>query len=207
MPGAPVRIAAIDSGVNPRHSHVKPIAGGIQITTAGLSDDFIDVLGHGTAVIGAIREKVPEAEIFAVKVFHHSLVTSGSIMLAAIDWCLEARMDFINLSLGTLNTKYALPFRERVARARESGITIVAAFEMNAVPALPGSLPDVVGVVLDPDCPRNEYRSEERNGRILLAASGYPRPIPGIPERQNLQGISFAVANVTGLLAAERVRC
>ena len=36
---------------------------------------------------------------------------------------------------------------------------------------------------------------------MLFAASGYPRPIPGVPREKNLKGISFAVANVTGTLA------
>ena len=34
-----------------------------------------------------------------------------------------------------------------------------------------------------------------------MAAAPYPRPIPGVPVEGNLNGISFAVANVTGMLA------
>ena len=202
-----VRVATIDSGVNPRHPHVEPIAGGVQITADGFTDDFIDVLGHGTAVAGAIREKAPDAEIFAVKVFQHALVTSGTILLRALDWCLDERMNFINLSLGTLNDDYLSAFEKRVARATELGVKIIGAFEMHNKPALPGSLPDVIGVVLDESCPRNEYRRQNKNGKLVYAASGYPRDIPGVPRRRNLQGISFAVANVTGLLAAEYMPC
>ena len=29
----------------------------------------------------------------------------------------------------------------------------------------------------------------------------YPRPIPGVPVAHNLRGVSFAVANMTGLVA------
>lgn len=36
---------------------------------------------------------------------------------------------------------------------------------------------------------------------MVARASGYPRPIPGVPPERNLKGISFAVANVTGVLA------
>jgi hypothetical protein len=36
---------------------------------------------------------------------------------------------------------------------------------------------------------------------VRLAASGYPRPIPGVPPERNISGLSFAVANVTGFLA------
>jgi hypothetical protein len=37
--------------------------------------------------------------------------------------------------------------------------------------------------------------------RWAYRASGYPRPIPGVPPERNLSGISFAVANVTDWLA------
>ena len=32
-------------------------------------------------------------------------------------------------------------------------------------------------------------------------ASGYPRPLPGVPPARNLNGISFAVANMSGFVA------
>ena len=38
-------------------------------------------------------------------------------------------------------------------------------------------------------------------GGGVVAAAPYPRPIPGVPRERNLSGISFAVANVTGMLA------
>jgi hypothetical protein len=40
------------------------------------------------------------------------------------------------------------------------------------------------------------------DGALILRASGYPRPIPGVPPERNLKGLSFAVANATGFLAA-----
>jgi hypothetical protein len=42
------------------------------------------------------------------------------------------------------------------------------------------------------------------NGATAYRASGYPRPMPGVSVEQNLKGISFAVANVTGILARPR---
>jgi subtilisin family serine protease len=201
------RVACIDSGVNPNHPHVKPIAGGIAITPDGESDDFLDRLGHGTAVAGAIREKAPEAEIYAVRVFDRELATTGTSLLRALDWCLDQRMECINLSLGTLNEAYLPAFTERLQRARSLGIRIVAAYEMSGQRAFPGSLDGATGVLLDPDCPREQFHEVLRDGRLLYAASGFPRDIPGVPRQYNLQGISFAVANVTGFLAARAVAC
>lgn len=197
-----MRIAIIDSGVNPRHPHVVSVAGGVAITEDGFGDDYLDRLGHGTAVAGAIREKAPQAEIFAVKVFDRGLATTGQQLFRALDWCLQQQMSFINLSLGTLNCAYQAGFEERVAQACGVGATVVSAYTMNGQPALPGSLPGVAGVLLDATCARNELRETHVDGRLVYAACGYPREIPGVPPERNLQGISFAVANVTGLLAA-----
>ena len=40
-----------------------------------------------------------------------------------------------------------------------------------------------------------------REGGHVLRAAPYPRPIAGVPLDRNLNGISFAVANVTGVIA------
>ncbi|MCU1273988.1 MAG: hypothetical protein JWO48_1419, partial [Bryobacterales bacterium] len=40
-----------------------------------------------------------------------------------------------------------------------------------------------------------------RGTRPVFHASGFPRSIPGVPPEENLSGISFAVANITGFVA------
>ena len=75
--GRGVRVAIVDSGVHASHPHVGQVAGGIAIDSEGVQHaDFVDRLGHGTAVTAAIREKAGEAELFAVKVFDRALSTS-----------------------------------------------------------------------------------------------------------------------------------
>jgi hypothetical protein len=102
-----------------------------------------------------------------------------------------------------LNSDYIAAFEEKIARALRRSLQIVAAYEMNDKRAFPGSLAGVIGVVLDPTCPRDQFREIQRDGRTLYAACGYPRDIPGVPPEYNLHGISFAVANVAGFLAAK----
>ena len=200
-----VRIAVIDSGVHADHPHVIGVAGGVAITQDGREENnFVDRLGHGTAVTAVIREKAPDAAIFAVKIFHDSLATRIQPLLRAIDWSVENGMHLINLSLGTSNQEHEPVLLAAVESARAKGILLVAAFEDSGVRWLPGALPGAVPVTLDWDCPRDQYRTSTlANGRTLYHASGYPRPIPNLPPERNLKGISFAVANVTGLLARE----
>ncbi|PCD02111.1 hypothetical protein COC42_11575 [Sphingomonas spermidinifaciens] len=198
-PPETVRIAVIDSGVHPAHPHVdaRRLLPGVAVHRNGAiaADDTLDRLGHGTAVTAAIQEKAPGAWIVPVRVFDDKLTTTATALVAAIDWCAGAGVDFINLSLGTANRAHAEALAEAVMRA---GIPVVAAREAGGVPCWPGAGDGAIGVVVDPDCPRGAFR---RLGHGSYAASGEPRPIPGVPARGNLAGISFAVANVTGLLA------
>ena len=57
------RVAVVDSGVHAAHPHVQGVSAGIGIDGEGREHaDFVDRLGHGTAVAAAIREKAPRAE-------------------------------------------------------------------------------------------------------------------------------------------------
>ena len=203
--GRGVRVAVVDSGVHAAHPHVGGISGGIAVREDGsLDDDFVDRLGHGTAVAAAIREKAPSAEILAVKVFWQSLSTDVASLVRAIEIAAERGAALINLSLGTSQAGHRDALREAVGRAQLHGAIVVSAVESGGAEWLPGSLPGVLPVILDWNCDRFAYRIVEDvdpQGRAAIAASGYPRDIPGVPRDRNLKGISFAVANATGFAA------
>ncbi len=201
MTGKNIRIAVIDSGVNPAHPHIGPIAGGVSITGDTEDPVYTDLMGHGTAVMAAIQEKAPDAQYLAVRVFHNALRTSIDSILRAIEWSLDHRAQVINLSLGTTNPVHAARFEPLIQRAAECGAILVSAREAGEIPALPGSLPDVIGVKLDWDCPREMYRFNNAESCTEWYTSGYPRDLPGLPRERNLHGISFAVANMTGFVA------
>ncbi len=204
LTGRGVTAAVIDSGVNPGHPHVGPVAGGVRIGLAGeVSDDWVDRLGHGTAVFAAVQEKVPDAAVFAVRVFGDRLRTSVRALVAAIDWAAERRIRVVNLSLGTLRAAHAEALEGAVGRLADAGGAVVAAAaDSDDRRWWPGSLPSAIGVVTDPECPRGCVKvRKDAAGAEVVAASPYPRPIPGVPVERNLNGISFAVANVSGMLA------
>jgi subtilisin family serine protease len=199
--GRRVRIAILDSGVHAAHPHVGGVAGGVAILPdGGLGGDFVDRLGHGTAVAAAIREKAPDADLVAVKIFEGALRTDAGTLVRAIDWAIADGAHAINLSLGTPNEQHAAALAAAVARAGNT--IIVAAREHDAVRWFPGSLPGVIPVLLDWATPRDEYGVERlAGGSTAFRTSGYPRAIPGVPPERNLRGISFAVANMTGFVA------
>jgi hypothetical protein len=187
----PVAVAIIDSGVNPRHPHVRGVVSGRCFVPGEPPEAYLDFIGHGTAVAGAICEKADAVDLYIAKVFHRQLVTSIDVLLEALDWCLAQPVSLMNLSLSTANEAHRAAFEVRVARAVKAGIRIVS-----PAASLPGCLPGVAGVTLDDTVPRSEVGPK-------FTACGWPRPIPGMPQERNLYGISFAVANVTGCLARD----
>jgi subtilase family protein len=201
LTGRGVRVAVIDSGVHVSHPHISRVAGGVTIGEQSEDDTYVDLIGHGTAVTAAIQEKAPEADYFVVRVFQSELRASVKVLIRALEWSIDNRVDVINLSLGSGNPSHAERFAPLLARV---GV-VVSAREVNGYPSFPGSLPGVIGVGVDWDLGREDYAC--RNVTEFYA-SGYPRPIPGVPKERNLHGVSFAVANMTGFVvrACERLQ-
>ncbi len=201
--GRGISIAIVDSGIHAAHPHVERVAGGVSIDDEGRTGgDLTDRLGHGTAVAGAIHEKAPDAALLAVKVFDRSLKTSGRALVEAIRWAAAARVAIINLSLGTSNREHKVALAGAVSDALAAGAIIVAAAPQAGSDWLPGALRGVVGVEADWTCPRDACEVDvQPDGTVLVRASAFPRPIPGVAPARNFQGPSFAVANATGLIA------
>lgn len=201
--GRGVRVAVVDSGIAAGHPHVGGVMGGVSLLENGEDpSDYRDRLGHGTAVAGAIREKAPDAELLAVRIFDRELKASGDVLARAIRWAADQGVQLINLSLGTPNEER----RELLARALQyamsRGAIVIAAAEHDGAPMYPGALDGAIGVLLDSSCARDELVVlDAATAFMRVAASGYPRPIPGIPPERNFSGVSFAVANATGVLA------
>jgi hypothetical protein len=207
--GRGVRIAILDTGVHPNHPHIggaKTIEASIAFDAAGSPHaDVIDRVGHGTAVTAAIHEKAPDAALMVVKIFDRGLVTTGIALAQAIQWAMEAGAHLINLSLGSTNEARRAELVPLIREAASRGSLIVAAAPTADQYWLPGALSGVIAVELDWNCPRDECVVTRRDdGAIRVRASGFPRPIPGVDPERNLKGLSFAVANATGLLALTR---
>jgi subtilisin len=203
--GAGVRIALIDSGVNPGHSHVGSLAGGVVFGSAPdgkvrQAHDYRDTLGHGTALAGILKFKAPEAELFAVKIFTDQLVTSIEVLEAALLWAIEQKMHLVNLSLGTVNAEHRSRMLKIAAKARRAGTLIVASSPADRTDVLPAVLNGVFGVSASEDCLWNEY-GYAREGPIPFRAHPSPRPLPGLDQSRNYRGHSFASAHLSALLA------
>jgi subtilisin family serine protease len=198
-----VKIAVIDSGVNAAHPHIVKRPRGFYFDAqAGTFRENLeacdDPVGHGTAVLAAIQATAPAgAEYFVVKLFGAGLRASSLQLVQALEWAMAEEMDIVNLSLGTPNLEFRAAFESVLELAERKRVLVVAPRHAGGLPVLPGSLDQVIGVDVAWDLPRGEHRMKDG----CLWTSGYPRPLPGVPQERNLRGISFAVANATGIVA------
>jgi subtilisin family serine protease len=201
----PIEIAVIDSGINPGHSHVQGVAGGISFhleATGKVAEgvDFSDELGHGTAIAGVIRERNPQAKIYAVKIFHQLLEAPAALLLAAMQWAIRARVNIIHLSLGTERSEYRGDLKQLCRDAVRKDIVIIAAARALEDQVLPAIFDEVIGVYWNHDCENGSliYYPEKS---VEFGAYGRPRALPGIPQELNFGGSSFAAAHVTAMAA------
>ncbi len=199
--GHGVSVGIVDSGVHATHPHILATTTGFGVLEDGTrSKDFVDRLGHGTAVAAAVMEKAPDADFHIVKVFSSRLSTTSEHLARAVRACCSEGLRLINLSLAGTDADARGLWEDVVAEAIGAGSIIVSARDRRRDDLFPGSLSGTLGVIVDPTCPRSEIRMGSGDAPTI-GASAYPRPIPGVPTEKNLAGVSFAVANVTGFLA------
>jgi subtilisin family serine protease len=188
-------IGLVDTGVNGWHSHVRGRVDGCALHVADdgtirEDDDFRDTCGHGTAVAGVLRAGLPQARIFAVRVFDASLATYPTLVARGILHAAAAGCEFINLSLAVLPGPGTQALADACAAALRAGCTIVAAEAPPGSGALPAALPGVHRVIADDRLDPTRVR---QRGPRQLAASGRARDLAGLAHA-NFAGASFACA-------------
>jgi subtilisin family serine protease len=200
-----VDIGLIDSGVNAGHSHVGWVAGGVAFQLEPNGEvreyaDFHDSIGHGTAIAGIIRERVPQARIYALRIFHESLEAQMSLVTSALEWAIDRNMKIIHLSLGIESNKGGKRLLNLCGTASERNLVVVAAARSPNDIVYPSSLDSVIGVYWNRTCDP-EGLVYHADTRIEFGAYGLARELPGVAPQFNFRGSSFAAAHVTARVA------
>ena len=201
-----LRLGIIDTGINPWHSHVRGEVSGCRIYLNKHQEicedsDYNDPLGHGTAIAGILRKTLPEADLFAVRVFDKELSTYPSLVARGILRAAAEGCDVINLSLALPPGVGAALIAEACVAAQKAGSILVAAGDLEQEDLLPASLPGVYGVIAD-DSLEDQQIKMFRDQIYPWRARGLPRELEAISAEINLSGHSLACARVTAHVAA-----
>jgi hypothetical protein len=203
--GRSVRVAVVDSGVEPSHPD---LAGQIEQNENFVPGRPWAAESHGTAVAGIIAARAdnqvgivgvaPDARLLALRACwqesaHATLCTSLSLAMA-LDHAVRHGARVVNLSL---SGPPDVLLGKLIDAALERGIAVVSAVD-RALPGggYPASHPGVVAVA-------DEGGGPPPAGAVLAPGHDVPTTLP--PSRWSfVSGASYAAAHVSGLLALTR---
>jgi subtilisin len=205
--GAGVRVGIIDSGLENDHPAlrgrvVENVA--VTITDAAptvVSDEPIDLFGHGTACGGIIVALAPEVELVSIRVLGADLRGKGTAFAAGLEWAIENGIQVCNLSLSSKSEALYPIFHDLVDRAYFRSIALISA--ANNVPAAsyPSLFSSVFSVAAhgEPDPERLYYNPAPP---VEFGAWGVDVPIAWKDGGSTVAtGNSFAAPHVAGLIA------
>ena len=210
--GRGVKVAIIDSGIDPQHPRLGRVKGGVEFAVntrgkviRGTGRALADRAGHGTAVAGIIHRIAPAAELYSVRVFDESLRADGRALLAGLRWAIEFDMDVVNLSLGTTDPAIATEMQALCQEAAKERVVLVAAAHNEGIDSFPAALPEVIGVQ-GADEVRGPYGYYYRADQAVeCAARGDLQRVCWADRREIMQrGNSFAAPHIAGIVALLR---
>jgi subtilisin family serine protease len=137
--GLGVKVAVVDTGIDLDHPDlINNIKGNVNCINPRKSGD--DDNGHGTHVAGiiaAVNNQIgvigvgPEISLYAVKVLDRNGKGWLSDLIEGLEWCINNKMDIVNMSLGSSSDNQS--FHDAIRKAYEAGIIQVAAAGNNGL--------------------------------------------------------------------------
>ncbi len=234
--GRGVKIAIIDSGIDNNHPALRHVKHGLDFTNRNAADEpdpnswNVDVISHGTHGAGiiagngqdGIRGFAPEAEIHALKLFPGGKFDD---LISALKYCIDNRIDVVNLSLGNEHSSEIV--FQWLERARQAGVAVVVAAGNSAgsvqFPALLPNVLSVAAVGQAGDYPADTFHRQSTpdaalgrigvNGLFAARFSSFGPQVklsaPGVAIISSVpgggyaawDGTSMAAPHITGLLA------
>jgi subtilisin family serine protease len=208
--GAGVRVAVLDSGIEPGHP---ALAGAVKEHRNFTTDcSPYDTNGHGTHVAGVLAGRgamlgvAPKAELLSFKVLNNNGAGSLQHVSQAIEAAIEAKAHIIVMSLGCpVSVGY---LQEACARACAHGIAVVCAAGNDG-----GSVnyPAAYGCVIAVGAVDQEGKVCEfscRGKEIAVAAPGHQITSAWLGcKYATLSGTSMAAPFVAGVLALHAGKC
>ncbi|ASA25086.1 S8 family peptidase [Paenibacillus donghaensis] len=207
--GVQVRIGVIDTGADYRHPDLKhSLTSGVNLLHRGMLP--LDDNGHGTHIAGTLSAAggsrgmmgvAPRALIYPVKAFDHSGSAYVSDIVLGIDWCVQNKMDLINMSFGMKTRSKAL--HDVVQKAYRSGIAIIASSGNDGKRGgdYPARYPETIAVGAT-DKRQRVASFSNRGPYIDVYGPGENVPSCWLREGyKEMSGTSMATSHVTGAAA------
>jgi subtilisin len=207
--GVHVKIGVIDTGADYRHPDLRhSLASGVNLLYRGMLP--LDDNGHGTHIAGTLAAAggtrgmmgvAPRSLLYPVKAFDHSGSAYVSDIVLGIEWCVQNKMDIINMSFGMKTRSKAL--HNVVLKAYHAGIAIIASSGNDGKRGgdYPARYAETIAVGAI-DKKRQVASFSNRGTYIDVYAPGEAVPSCWLKEGyKEMSGTSMATSHVTGAAA------
>lgn len=144
------KVAVIDSGVDKND----PLLQGKDIENLCYSQGkfqncYISTNMHGTEVVKVLLHEAPDIELLSVRVLQEDNRCMISAVLKALRYCIDEKVDIINLSLGSLGTgsRHIKEMQSLCDEAQKQSIAVFAAnHNQPGMTSYPANFHNVIGV-------------------------------------------------------------
>lgn len=198
--GTSTNVGVIDTGISVSHPDLSVnVKGGV--SEVSYTTSFNDDNGHGShvaGIIGAVNNTIGvvgvahSVNLYAIKVLDRKGSGFLSDVIDGIDWARLNGMKVINMSLGCDCPSQIL--RDAVIRARNAGVTVIAAAgNTGGAVSYPAAYPEVIAVAATDTANAVPYWSS-RGPEVDIAA-------PGVSVYSTYKGIKYATMSGTSMAA------
>lgn len=207
--GKNVKVAVMDSGIDV-HNDLKTKKW-VDFSEKVNGFKPLDNTGHGTnvaGVIGAQNNKygivgiANKADIYSVKVLNEKNSASISTVVKAIEWCIDNKMDVINMSFGIDRDSATL--KKAIKKAYENNIILVASAGNNCEQVqYPAKYKEVISVGSVNKKLKKSNFSSKKNPDVYAPGEG-AKTLGYLGSYEDVDGSSMAAAHVSGVAAVMR---
>lgn len=111
-------IALIDTGVSESDNVINRVS---------MIDDVLEGNGHGDKMLSDIVSQDAEAKVLSIRAMNDNGFGTISSLVAGMEYAIEQKVDYINLSLYARTTLSTSVLEEEIVKATKAGITVVGA--------------------------------------------------------------------------------
>jgi subtilisin family serine protease len=158
--GEGVKVALIDTGIDVDHPDLQAnIKGGVNTIAPSPQypdpDDFDDDHGHGTlcaGIVGAVDNNIgvvgvaPDCWLYGVKALNSGGAGYYSDIIEGIEWCIDKKIQVINMSFGSLS--YVPALEEACDAAWDAGLILVSCEGSTGMISYPACYSSVMAVAM-----------------------------------------------------------